>query len=67
MANEISPFEELRDSNKRSIGIFLKKIDLDDALEFAKLARAKTNTNYQSFKYFCGICHNVIRKRSENV
>lgn len=44
-----------------SISMLLDRIAYGDALQAAELARSRINKGDARFKYFCGICWNVIR------
>lgn len=53
-------------SHFESVKRFVNQLGLTECLQAADLARArKPYSDPQRFKYFCGICWNIIRRREE--
>ena len=48
--------EEIQRTRLASIRSFLQRLDYFEVLEAMEIAVDKTNSPYQSFKYFCGVC-----------
>jgi HNH endonuclease len=56
--------EEIRRDRLGSIRRFLKHLDYFEVLEAMEIAVDRTNSPYQSFKYFCGVCWQKIKRDS---
>jgi hypothetical protein len=57
--------EILKEKEKSSVSRFMQKISVENLLEYTDAANAKYSctTPYSKFKYFCGICHKVIKQQ----
>lgn len=53
-------------NHKQSIRVFMKEINYNDLLDYAAQSNAKlfNKSIYTKFKYFCGICHKVIKNKN---
>lgn len=54
---------DFNETQRNSIKIFIKKLNLESVIEYSMLSSAKmgTRSSYTKFKYLCGICHNKIK------
>ena len=61
------PQKDFRLENRQSVRLFLKRIKLEDLVDYSALSNSKlyNKSIYSKFKYFCGICHNVIKENNE--
>jgi 5-methylcytosine-specific restriction endonuclease McrA len=54
--------EEIHHNQVASIRNFLRRLDYFEVLEAMEIAVDRTNSPYQSFKYFCGVCWRKIKR-----
>jgi len=54
-------------NHRQSVRNFIKKINYADLLDYSAQTNAKlfNRSIYSKFKYFCGICHNIIKDKNE--
>jgi hypothetical protein len=63
---ELFSTQETTKARFDSVLTFLKRLDLFEVKEAARIARAaKPYSELQRFKYFCGVCWNKIREASD--
>lgn len=58
------PEEKLSQSSQRSICKFLANLGPDETIDAMYIALYQMDDPISTFKYFCGICHNRIRKNN---
>lgn len=55
--------DRIRESDFQSVKRFVEKLGVHDCIEAMDLALAKTSrSEYQTFRYFCGICWRWVRE-----